>query len=63
VVAADSRFSAVRRLAGIGARCHFGRTAIVCRMGRLDAGVAHECFATATPWRCCRWRAGNRPPC
>jgi ubiquinone biosynthesis UbiH/UbiF/VisC/COQ6 family hydroxylase len=47
VVAADSRFSAVRRLAGIGARMlDFGRTAIVCRMGHeLDhQGVAHECF-------------------
>lgn len=47
VVAADSRFSAVRRLAGIGARMlDFGRTAIVCRMGHEQdhAGVAHECF-------------------
>lgn len=47
VVAADSRFSALRRLAGIGARMlDFGRTAIVCRMGHETdhAGIAHECF-------------------
>jgi ubiquinone biosynthesis UbiH/UbiF/VisC/COQ6 family hydroxylase len=47
VVAADSRFSALRRLAGIGARMlDFGRTAIVCRMSHeLDhEGIAHECF-------------------
>lgn len=47
VVAADSRFSSVRRLAGIGARLlDFGRTAIVCRMQHeLDhEGIAHECF-------------------
>ena len=47
VVAADSRFSALRRMAGIGARMlDFGRTAIVCRMSHeLDhEGVAHECF-------------------
>ena len=47
VVAADSRFSSVRKMAGIGARMlDFGRTAIVCRMQHeLDhEGVAHECF-------------------
>ncbi|MGM9486184.1 5-demethoxyubiquinol-8 5-hydroxylase UbiM [Ideonella sp. YS5] len=47
VVAADSRFSALRRLAGMGARMlDFGRTAIVCRMAheREHEGVAHECF-------------------
>ncbi len=48
VVAADSRFSALRRLAGIGAgMLDFGRTAIVARMGHALAhdGTAHECFA------------------
>lgn len=47
VVAADSRFSTLRRLAGIGARhLDFGRTAIVCRMSheRDHEGIAHECF-------------------
>jgi ubiquinone biosynthesis UbiH/UbiF/VisC/COQ6 family hydroxylase len=47
VVAADSRFSGVRKMAGIGARMlDFGRTAIVCRMQheRDHEGVAHECF-------------------
>jgi len=47
VVAADSRFSSLRRLAGIGARMlDFGRTAIVCRMAheRDHEGIAHECF-------------------
>lgn len=47
VVAADSRFSSVRKMAGIGARMlDFGRTAIVCRMQHeLDhEGIAHECF-------------------
>lgn len=47
VVAADSRYSNVRRLAGIGANwLDFGRTAIVCRIaheGEHD-GIAHECF-------------------
>lgn len=47
VVAADSRYSSLRRMAGIGARMlDFGRTAIVCRV-RHDAdheGIAHECF-------------------
>ena len=47
VVAADSRFSTLRRMAGIGARMlDFGRTAIVARMGheRAHDGTAHECF-------------------
>jgi ubiquinone biosynthesis UbiH/UbiF/VisC/COQ6 family hydroxylase len=47
VVAAVSRFSGLRRMAGIGAGIlDFGRTAIVCRMAHaLDhQGVAHECF-------------------
>lgn len=47
VVAADSRFSSVRRMAGIGARSlDFGRTAIVCRMAhdKPHDGTAHECF-------------------
>jgi ubiquinone biosynthesis UbiH/UbiF/VisC/COQ6 family hydroxylase len=47
VIAADSRFSTVRRMAGIGARMlDFGRTAIVCRMRheKEHDGTAHECF-------------------
>ncbi len=47
LVAADSRFSSLRRMAGIGARMlDFGRTAIVCRMHheREHEGIAHECF-------------------
>jgi len=47
VVAADSRFSAVRRLAGLGAQMlDFGRTAIVCRVEHEleHEGIAHECF-------------------
>lgn len=47
VVAADSRFSGVRRMAGIGARlCDFGRVAIVVPMEHTadHGGVAHECF-------------------
>jgi ubiquinone biosynthesis UbiH/UbiF/VisC/COQ6 family hydroxylase len=47
VVAADSRFSSLRRLAAIGARLlDFGRTAIVCRMAheRDHVGIAHERF-------------------
>ncbi|MDE1948272.1 MAG: FAD-dependent monooxygenase, partial [Burkholderiales bacterium] len=47
VVAADSRFSTLRRMAGIGARMlDFGRTALVCRMSHEadHGGVAHECF-------------------
>ena len=47
VVAADSRYSAMRRLAGIGANwLDFGRIAMVCRLshdGEHD-GVAHERF-------------------
>ncbi|MFO1319514.1 MAG: 5-demethoxyubiquinol-8 5-hydroxylase UbiM [Burkholderiales bacterium] len=47
VVAADSRFSTVRRMAGIGARMFdFGRVAIVAALSHADdhGGVAHECF-------------------
>ena len=47
VVAADSRYSSLRRLAGIGAQMlDFGRTAIVCRMAhdRPHEGIAHEGF-------------------
>ncbi|MBT9595931.1 MAG: 5-demethoxyubiquinol-8 5-hydroxylase UbiM [Vitreoscilla sp.] len=47
VVAADSRFSGLRRLAGIGASMtDFGRSAIVCRMAHEadHEGIAHECF-------------------
>jgi ubiquinone biosynthesis UbiH/UbiF/VisC/COQ6 family hydroxylase len=47
VVAADSRYSSLRRLAGIGARMFdFGRTAIVCRVSHEHdhQGIAHECF-------------------
>ncbi len=47
VVAADSRFSSLRRMAGIGARMlDFGRTAIVCRVRheRDHEGIALECF-------------------
>lgn len=47
VVAADSRYSSLRRLAGIGATwLDFGRTALVCRISHdgEHAGVAHECF-------------------
>ena len=47
VVAADSRFSGLRRLAGMGASMtDFGRSAIVCRMTHEadHDGVAHECF-------------------
>jgi len=47
VIAADSRFSTLRRMAGIGARMlDFGRTAIVCRMRHEEDhdGIAHECF-------------------
>jgi ubiquinone biosynthesis UbiH/UbiF/VisC/COQ6 family hydroxylase len=46
-VAADSRFSAVRRMAGIGAQMlDFGRIAIVARFEHAEEhrGVAHECF-------------------
>ncbi|OJU92898.1 MAG: ubiquinone biosynthesis protein UbiH [Burkholderiales bacterium 66-5] len=47
VVAADSRFSSIRRQLGIGAAMHdFGRSVIVCRMRvEKDHGeVTHECF-------------------
>lgn len=47
VVAADSRFSGLRRLAGIGAgMLDFGRTAIVARveLERDHEGIALECF-------------------
>lgn len=47
VVAADSRFSAVRRMLGVGAQMtDFGRSVIVCRMRHTQAhgDVAHECF-------------------
>ncbi len=47
VVAADSRFSAVRRMLGVGAHMtDFGRSVIVCRMRHTVAHehVAHECF-------------------
>jgi len=47
VVAADSRFSAVRRMLGVGAQMtDFGRSVIVCRMRHAIAhgDVAHECF-------------------
>ena len=47
LVAADSRFSAARRQAGIGAAMRdFGRSVIVCRMAheRSNEGVAQECF-------------------
>ncbi len=47
VVAADSRFSSLRRMAGIGARMlDFGRNAIVCRVSheKDHQGIALECF-------------------
>nr|WP_245587239.1 5-demethoxyubiquinol-8 5-hydroxylase UbiM [Comamonas composti] len=47
VVAADSRFSAMRRMLGVGAQMtDFGRTVIVCRLSHSLAlqDVAHECF-------------------
>ena len=47
VVAADSRFSPLRRLAGIGARHHdFGRSALLVPLAheRAHGGVAQECF-------------------
>ena len=47
VVAADSRFSPLRRLAGIGARHHdFGRSALLVplRHERDHGGLAQECF-------------------
>lgn len=47
VVAADSRFSALRRLAGIGAAMRdFGRSVVVGRVAheRPNDGIAWECF-------------------
>jgi len=47
VIAADSRFSELRRMAGISASMHdFGRVCIVCRMEhqRCHDNVAFECF-------------------
>ncbi|MGD9774362.1 5-demethoxyubiquinol-8 5-hydroxylase UbiM [Diaphorobacter sp.] len=47
VVAADSRFSGMRRQLGMGAAMtDFGRTVIVCRMRHQapHGGTAHECF-------------------
>ncbi|MCZ2104347.1 MAG: 5-demethoxyubiquinol-8 5-hydroxylase UbiM [Comamonadaceae bacterium] len=47
LVAADSRFSGVRRQLGIGASMHdFGRSVIVCRLRvqRPHDESAHECF-------------------
>ena len=47
LVAADSRFSATRRLAGIGAAMHdFGRSVVVGRVRHTQdhGGVAWECF-------------------
>ena len=47
VVAADSRFSPLRRLAGIGARHHdFGRSALLVPLAheRDHEGLAQECF-------------------
>lgn len=47
LIAADSRFSSTRRLAGIGAQmCDFGRSVLVCRLAHSqpNQGTAHECF-------------------
>lgn len=47
VVAADSRFSSVRRMLGVGAQMtDFGRSVIVCRMRHTvdHEDKAHECF-------------------
>ena len=47
VVAADSRFSEIRRKAGLSASMYdFGRVAIVCRMNheKSNHGIAYECF-------------------
>jgi len=47
VIAADSRFSTVRRMAGIGAQMRdFGRSVIVCRLAHSgpNEGIALECF-------------------
>ena len=47
VIAADSRFSSVRRMLGVGAQMtDFGRSVIVCRLSHTvpHEGKAHECF-------------------
>lgn len=47
LIAADSRFSSLRRQAGIGAAMRdFGRSVIVCRIHHSEAnqGIALECF-------------------
>lgn len=47
VVAADSRYSAVRRMLGVGAQMtDFGRSVIVCRLSHTQPheDKAHECF-------------------
>ena len=47
VVAADSRYSAVRRMLGVGADMHdFGRSVMVCRLSHTQShdDKAHECF-------------------
>ncbi|MCV2365275.1 5-demethoxyubiquinol-8 5-hydroxylase UbiM [Paucibacter sp. DJ1R-11] len=47
VIAADSRFSTVRRMAGIGAQMRdFGRSVMVCRLAHSgpNEGIALECF-------------------
>lgn len=47
IVAADSRFSPLRRLAGIGARHHdFGRSALLVPLAHAQdhGGLAQECF-------------------
>ena len=47
IVAADSRFSQTRRLAGIGAQMHdFGRSVVVGRVAHTvpNHGIAWECF-------------------
>jgi ubiquinone biosynthesis UbiH/UbiF/VisC/COQ6 family hydroxylase len=47
LIAADSRFSSIRRQAGIGAQMRdFGRSVIVCRITHSQAnqGIALECF-------------------
>lgn len=47
VVAADSRYSAVRRMLGVGAQMNdFGRSVIVCRLSHTQPhdDQAHECF-------------------
>lgn len=47
LVAADSRFSSVRRMAGLGASVHdFARSVVVGRVQHADdsAGIAWECF-------------------